>query len=224
MVIRKYKMESIAKKCVELVYDLSYKANGEITCFHRNNRIIILIGQSSEKPSISVNDSKIFAKELHDIFTKKVKDTTFLIGIGQQYSKINSLHKSFSEANEVIRLMQQINEKNEISHFEDYSVYHLLDSNIKVSALEVFFEKSLGKIFEHDKVHGTGYITTLENYFSNNLNVSETAKAMFLHRNTLIYRIDKIKEILNTDLKDSEELLRIQIALKIFRILFKGFI
>ncbi|MNP59498.1 Purine catabolism regulatory protein [compost metagenome] len=62
---------------------------------------------------------------------------------------------------------------------------------------------------------------TLENYFINNLNVTETSKAMFLHRNTLIYRIEKIKEILNLDLKHSEELLRIQIALKIFSILNK---
>ncbi|WP_264737661.1 helix-turn-helix domain-containing protein [Cytobacillus firmus] len=63
---------------------------------------------------------------------------------------------------------------------------------------------------------------TLENFFINNLNLTETSKAMFIHRNTLIYRMEKIKEILNTDLKHSEELLRIQIALKIFRILKKN--
>jgi PucR family transcriptional regulator, purine catabolism regulatory protein len=81
--------------------------------------------------------------------------------------------------------------------------------------------KRLAKIYEHDNSHGTSYIITLENYFLNNLNISETAKSMFLHRNTLIYRIDKIKEILNSDLKNSEELLQIQIALKIFRLLNK---
>jgi len=76
-------------------------------------------------------------------------------------------------------------------------------------------------VFDHDQLHGTSYMLTLENYFINNLNVTETSKAMFLHRNTLIYRIEKIKEILNLDLKHSEELLRIQLALKIFSILNK---
>lgn len=76
-------------------------------------------------------------------------------------------------------------------------------------------------MYDHDQLHGTSYMLTLENYFINNLNVTETSKAMFLHRNTLIYRIEKIKEILNLDLKHSEELLRIQIALKIFSILNK---
>ena len=85
--------------------------------------------------------------------------------------------------------------------------------------LEAFFTQSLGKVYEHDQLHGTRYIVTLEHYFFHHLNISETAKALFIHRNTLIYRIEKIKEILNTDLKNSEELLKIQLALKIGRLL-----
>ncbi|MNH36488.1 Purine catabolism regulatory protein [compost metagenome] len=79
--------------------------------------------------------------------------------------------------------------------------------------------KHLGKIYEHDKAHDTSYINTLEGYFNNNQNLGKTAKAMFIHRNTLIYRIEKIKEILNTDLKNAEEILQIQLALKVFRLL-----
>jgi len=218
----KYKMEIIAKKCVELVYESTYKANGEITCFYRNNRIIILVEQYNDRSSISVSDTKQFANELHEILVKNIKETTFLIGIGQQYKTINLLHKSFAEANEVIRLMQQESKKNEVSHFEDYSVYHLLDSNIKGAELEDFFKKCLGELYDYDKIHGTSYMTTLEYYFMYNLNASETSKEMYIHRNTLIYRIEKIKEILNTDMKNSEELLRIQIALKIFRIINKN--
>lgn len=218
MIIGKYKMESVAKKCVGLIYGLEQKTIGEIKCFFRNNRVIILVGQNEEKPPININDTKQFVNELLDLLIHKTKET-FLIGIGQQYCKISSLHKSFSEANEMIKLMQQKNLHNKVAHFEDYSVHHFLESNIKEAALEEFFRKCLGKVYDHDQLHGTSYILTLENYFYNNLNVTETSKAMFLHRNTLIYRIDKIKEILQVDLKHSEELLRIQLALKIFSIL-----
>lgn len=221
MIIGKYKMENIAQKGVEIVYEMSYKANGEITSFYRNNRIIVLVGQNEDRPPITVSEAKQYATDLHEKLVERLKKS-FLIGIGQQYRSIGTLYKSFSEANEMIRLMQQMNEINVVSHFEDYSVYHLLDANINSAELEDFFYKCLGKIYEHDKLNGTSYISTLENYFYNNQNVSETSKAMFLHRNTLIYRIEKIKEILNTDLKSSEELLRIQIALKIFRILNKN--
>ncbi|MFZ7943584.1 PucR family transcriptional regulator [Neobacillus sp. 19] len=221
IVARKVQLENRARKCVDLVYEHSNLANGEITCFYRNNHIIILIGQNENKPTITLNEAKQYGNELYHVLTNQIKNTSYLIGIGRQYETIHSLHKSFSEANESIRLMQKFNDRGGVSHFEDHSIYHFLDSNIKDMELEDFFMKRLGKIYEHDQLHGTSYIITLENYFQNNINISETAKAMFLHRNTLIYRIEKIKEILNTDLKNSEELLQIQLALKIFRLLNK---
>lgn len=221
MVARRVSLENKARKCVELIYDYANKADGEVTCFHRNNRIIILIGQHENRPAVSVYEAKQYTNNLYNILNKQINNSTFLIGIGRQYETIRSLHKSFSEANESIRLMQKFENSGGVSHFEDHSIYHFLDSNIKEMELEEFFMKRLGKVYEHDQLHGTSYIITLENYFQNNLNISETAKAMFLHRNTLIYRIEKIKEILNSDLKNSEELLQIQLALKIFRLLNK---
>ncbi len=192
-----------------------------LPAFIRNNRIIILIGQHEHKPPIAINEAKQYAANIFKMLEKQIINTTFLIGIGRQYEKVQSLHKSFSEANESIRLMQKFDDRGGISHFEDHAIYHFLDTNVKDIELEDFFMKHLGKIYEHDKLHGTGYIQTLENYFFNNMNISETAKTMFLHRNTLIYRIDKIKEILNSDLKNSEELLQMQLALKIYRLLNK---
>lgn len=221
MVEMKVEMEHIAKKCVDMVYDLSDKADGKVTSFYRNNRIIILIGKQENKASSAVNDVKAFANELYKELTSKINQNTFLIGIGRQYKTIDSLHKSFSEAHEALRLMQRFHDQSVVSHFEDYSVYHFLDSNIKTPELESFFNDCLGRIYEHDLTFGTSFMITLENYFTYNRNVSEAAKAMFIHRNTCIYRIDKIKEILNKELKDSEELLQIQLALKIFRLLHK---
>lgn len=221
LVALRVKMENLTRKCVDLVYEHSNLANGEITSFNRNNRIIILIGQQEHRHPISISEAKKYADNIYKILEKQITNTAFLIGIGRQYEKIQSLYKSFSEANESIRLMRKFDDRGGISHFEDHAVYHFLDSNIKDLELEDFFMKHLGKIYEHDKLHGTGYIQTLENYFFNNMNISETAKAMFLHRNTLIYRIEKIKEILTSDLKNSEELLQMQLALKIYRLLYK---
>ena len=221
MVDRKYALDRIAKKCVDIVYDYANKAHGEITCFYRNNRIIILVGQNEHKPPTSVSEARQFATEVRTTLQEKIKKTTFYMGIGRQYKTITSLHKSFSEAHEAIRLMQKFDSKGNVSHFDDYSVYHFLDSNIKDIELEDFFLKQLGTLYEHDHAFGTSFMSTLENYFAYNQNVSEAAKAMFIHRNTFIYRIDKIKELLNMDLKNSEELLQIQLALKIGKLLHK---
>ncbi|MFD0826711.1 PucR family transcriptional regulator [Neobacillus sp. M.A.Huq-85] len=219
MITKKYRLENIAKKSVHLIYDASNKVNGKISCFYRNNRIITLVGKKEYKPSSTIDEAKKFSNHIYEILNKEVSNASFSIGIGSQYKTITTLYKSFSEANEAIRMMKQFGGSLRVSHFDDYSIYHFLSSNIKTSELEGFFMKSIGKIYDHDKEHGTSYLTTLESYFNNNQNLSETAKAMFIHRNTLIYRIEKIKEILSTDLKNPEEILQFQLSLKIYRLL-----
>lgn len=88
--------------------------------------------------------------------------------------------------------------------------------------METFFNKVLGGIYEHDQTMNTRFMSTLEYYFMYNQNVTEAAKAMFIHRNTFIYRIDKIKDLLNIDLKNSDELFEIQLALNLYRLLQRG--
>ena len=77
---------------------------------------------------------------------------------------------------------------------------------------------SIRSLVEYDKQNATNMVETLDCYFACNCNVSETAKALFIHRNTLIYRIDKIKSILGRDLKDSEERLLRQLGLRVYQV------
>lgn len=219
LINEKYRLEAIGKKCVQFIYQHIPQTTWEVTSFYRNNRVIILVGQNKNKGKMTVSEMKDYAKNLYGLWNQMNKKVTFQIGIGQQYPSIAEVHKSYNEANEVLRLLKYQVDQPLISHFEDFAIDYLLESNIKESILEEFSTKYLGKLMEHDLSHQTSYIYTLECYFQHHLNVSETAKAMYLHRNTLIYRIDRMKEILNNDLKNSEDLLRIQIALKIYRIL-----
>jgi PucR family transcriptional regulator, purine catabolism regulatory protein len=215
----KNEMDLLTKKYLYLVYERSAKRSLELVSLHRNNRIILLLGHHDSVPAMAVNESKSFANELHEIFETKIKNSKYQIGIGRPVQSIHTVHKSFSEAFEVLSMIQKFNEKWVVSHFEDYSIYHFLDSNIKSSELENFFQRNLGEIYEQDLKHGTRLMETIESYFSHNRNVSEASKAMFIHRNTFIYRIEKIKEILSSDLKNPEELLQLQIALKIFKLI-----
>ena len=222
IVYRKYELEHIAKKCVGLIYGQSHKAIGELTCYYRNQQIIILIGRNEEKPPIAVSETKTFAQELLELLSMEMREVRFMMGIGSQYKTLPSLHRSFFEAQEAMRLMQRFNDNRTISHFEDYSVYHFLDSNIKPVEMEAFFHKVLGVVHNHDQTANTRFISTLEYYFMYNQNITEAAKAMFIHRNTFIYRIDKIKELLSTDLKNADELFQIQLALNLYRLMVKG--
>jgi len=74
-----------------------------------------------------------------------------------------------------------------------------------------FYRETLGPLFSHDST----YIDTLEGFFRCNGNLSEMARTMHFHRNSLLYRLNRIEALLGHSLEDPELRLSLQIALKI---------
>ena len=77
---------------------------------------------------------------------------------------------------------------------------------------EVFQKDSLEKL-DHET------LSTIQCFFENNLNVSETSRKMFVHRNTLVYRLDKIKKMTGLDLREFEDAITFKVALMVKRYL-----
>ncbi|MFL5706404.1 MAG: PucR family transcriptional regulator, partial [Ktedonobacteraceae bacterium] len=85
--------------------------------------------------------------------------------------------------------------------------------------LTEFYQETLGPLLPAANRGDTTLIETLEGFFHCNGNLSETARSMHLHRNSLLYRLGRIEEILGRSLEDSELRLSLQIALKIHHLL-----
>ena len=60
-------------------------------------------------------------------------------------------------------------------------------------------------------------LTTINKFFENSLNVSETARQMFIHRNTLVYRLDKLQKMTNLDLRLFDDAITFKIALMVVK-------
>lgn len=73
----------------------------------------------------------------------------------------------------------------------------------------------LGSLVEYDKEKGTDLVLTLTKYFETQGNLKEMSEELFIHYNTVVYRLQRIREITGIDLDDYEERLNLQIALKI---------
>lgn len=85
--------------------------------------------------------------------------------------------------------------------------------------LKDFYNNSIRTLADYDNKNNTDLVSTLEVYFQCKSNMSEAAKNLYIHRNTLLYRLDKIKEILNTDLESGEENLELQLGIHIMKLL-----
>jgi purine catabolism regulator len=101
----------------------------------------------------------------------------------------------------------------------ELGVYRLLLPLERSPVLHTFYQETIGMLEEYDRRQGTDLMYTLEVYFSQLGNLSRTAEVMHLHRNTLIYRLERIAAILGVDLEDAEIRLRLQLALKVRQLL-----
>ena len=82
---------------------------------------------------------------------------------------------------------------------------------------EAFVQELLEALLSHDRAKKTDFINTLDTYLRCNCNLKEASAQLFIHYNTLRYRITKIEEILSMDLNASEVRLNLQIALRMLK-------
>lgn len=187
---------------------------------YRGNQIILFISnKTTQNPEAIKSLTKEFGISLYNKAMEDLNDIEIYIGIGTLYESILKLYLSFSEAQEVIKLGRKLDRVEHVLHFDDFLIYHLLSTGTTKSELENFYNKTIVKLDKYDSENNTNLVGTLEQYFIYQGNISEAAKELFIHRNTFIYRMDKIKMILETDLKDAEEVLELQLGLKVKQIL-----
>jgi PucR family transcriptional regulator, purine catabolism regulatory protein len=137
-------------------------------------------------------------------------------GVGSPAIELEKWHISFREAGLALDLATRLKEDIPL-YYPDLSVYRLLLLLETNPALDTFLEDTLGTLLKHEKKDE--FIRTLEAYFEQKNNLSQTAEVLFIHRNTLSYRLKQIGEISGLDLKNYDSALAVQLALKTYRII-----
>lgn len=88
--------------------------------------------------------------------------------------------------------------------FEELGIFQILFSSSNPQMLRSIYKKHLGKLEEFDREHDSDYLNTLRMFLLSDCNLIETASKMHTHRNTIIYRIKKIKELIGSELDNSK--------------------
>lgn len=188
------------------------------TSINRNQLFISFIKTGETEAKDRKMKSIGLGQAIYDALKMQFPEVEIHVGIGKAYDVL-SISKSFKEAQEAVNIESMLLNRHRVVHFENYRIFNLLSSDISKEKLVEFYENTVKRLVEYDKENHTSLVESLEGYFRHNGNVSEASKELYIHRNTFIYRIDKIKSILDTDLKDSEEMLELQLGLKIMNYL-----
>ena len=135
-----------------------------------------------------------------------------LIGIGTIVTGIKDLPRSFKESQIALEVGKVFDTEKTIVTYENLGIARLI-YQLPTTLCEMF----LREIFKKGSIVGLDHETlfTIQKFFENNLNVSETSRKLFVHRNTLVYRLEKIKKLTGLDLREFDDAIVFKVALMV---------
>lgn len=163
------------------------------------------------KAGIDNKDLEKLARSISDTLSGEFF-TKVNVGIGTPVTGIKDLARSFKEAQIAIEVGKVFDTDKTIVSYDNLGIarliYHLPTTLCETFLKEVFKKGSIESL-DHETLF------TIQRFFENNLNVSETSRKLFVHRNTLVYRLDKIKKLTGLDLREFDHAIIFKIALMV---------
>ncbi len=135
-----------------------------------------------------------------------------VVGIGTPIANVKDLATSFKEAQIAMEVGKVFDTEQRIVSYENLGIARLI-YQLPTTLCEMFIKE----VFKQGSIDSLDQETlfTIQRFFENNLNVSETSRGLFVHRNTLVYRLEKIKKLTGLDLREFDDAIVFKVALMV---------
>lgn len=135
-----------------------------------------------------------------------------VVGIGTIVNHIRDLARAYKEAGVAIDVGKIFDTEKSIINYENLGIGRLI-----YQLPTILCQMFLQEVFKKNPIDALDQETllTINKFFENNLNVSETARKLFVHRNTLVYRLEKIKKLTGLDLREFDDAITFKVALMV---------
>ncbi len=157
---------------------------------------------------------RVLAEDLldHVCFLLPLNQEKVYIGIGKLTKSMRCIYKSYRQAEAIVKLQMNGSIPQEKIFFTDMGAYRLLlgieDDEIK----QEYYSQVLGPLVRHDQEKDTDLTSVLKLYLQNDGSITRTASKMFVHRNTVNYKINQASKILNMDLGRLDNRMQLMLA------------
>ncbi len=189
-------------------FKLAFKS---MAFLERSDRIVFIFNFNDKNNDSTLNS----IEKIMDSLSENIifKDFYYKISISNIVKRYD-LPKANKEALDSQKVLNLFHHTNKIFHYEELGIYKIFLETNNLINVERFispkiteFKKNYPQLFE-----------TLEVFLNSNQSYLSTAEKLFLHPKTVRYRIDKIKDLLNLDFNDQEEILQIQVSSRLFKL------
>ena len=163
------------------------------------------------KSGIDTKDVIKQAQEMHDTINTEAMVKVSL-GISTVVDSIPELARAYREARIALEVGKVFDTEKNIISYDNLGIGRLI-YQLPTTLCELFLKEVFKK--ESISVLDSETIYTIQKFFENNLNVSETSRKLFVHRNTLVYRLDKIKKLTGLDLREFDDAIIFKVAMMV---------
>lgn len=166
--------------------------------------------------NMAIEDLTHLTERMYNRASRKMPEYPLSIGIGSCLNDIHSVSRNYKRARAALEGSMTFNEP--IMRFNQLGVYKLLFTTDDKEILDEIYNDQLKVLIDYDEKHHTELTKTLEYFLKFNGSIQHIAQELYTHRNTINYRISKIKELLNTEFDDAEEIFQYNLAFRIKKI------
>lgn len=137
---------------------------------------------------------------------------TLSFGVGKLTKSIRCLYKSYHQAESIQRLQSREKISKSLVFYSDMGIYKLLMGIEDKEIIKEYYEKTIRPLCDYDKKNNSDLAQVLRSYLSHDGSVKETADELFVHRNTINYKLNKIEELLDIDLSSLNARLQLSVG------------
>ena len=160
---------------------------------------------------IEIDELEAYARTLMDAVAAD-HGTKVLVGISSVVDNLKDLARAYKEARIALEVGKVFDIEKPVMSYENLGIGRLI-YQLPTTLCEIF----LGEVFKKGSLESLDRETlmTVQSFFENNLNVFETSRKLFVHRNTLVYRLEKIRKLTGLDLREFDHAVTFKVALMV---------
>ena len=175
--------------------------------WHDENMVVVL---ESHKPAIGRDLARTIAVELKHPAHK------LLLGVSERCEEV--IHSSYAEAREAIHIAQLIGQDEGVVAFGELGVWHWLYHLSPEKRVSNTFIQHIHTLAAYDDKRRTELVKTLETYLDHGGSLVEAAQVLYVHRNTLLHRLERIETLCHVNLRQPLDRLNLHVAVKGYRL------
>ena len=190
----------------------------DLLTLYKTKTLALLVEAPNRQEAIKEVAEK-HATSLQKIYKAHFPDNKILIGISRFYDELLDLPLALIEAQKSLAIGTTVWPENSLFHYENMGFYRLIVNQTTPEELQDFYQDMLEPLVFYDQTNDTNLVPTLKTFLEQNGSISLTSQKLFVHYNTVKYRITQIEELLGISLKNAETRFNLQVALKIHPLL-----